>query len=137
VQVTRVPARRDAGRVITIAFLLRRRDDVGEAEFHRYWREEHGPLVAGFAGALGIRRYVQLHSLDPTASEVLRLSRGCELAHYDGIALVTFDSLDALVAATATEQGHAAGAALLEDEQRFIDLSRSVIWLTDTNVVVA
>lgn len=123
--------------MITIAFLLRRRADVEAAEFHRYWREQHGPLVQSFADALGIRRYVQLHSLDPAFSDALRQSRDTEDTHYDGVALVSFDSLDALGAATTTPDGRDAGAALLADERRFIDLEHSVIWLCDTDVLIA
>jgi uncharacterized protein (TIGR02118 family) len=123
--------------VITIAFLLRRRADVDDAEFHRYWREDHGPLVQSFADALGIRRYVQLHSLDPALSAALRSSRDAEPTQYDGVALISFDSVDALATAAATDAGRAAGAALLADERRFIDLEHSVIWLTDMYVVVA
>ena len=122
--------------MITIVFLLRRRDEVDDEEFHRYWREEHGPLVAGFAESLGIRRYEQLHSLDPVLSEALRASRGCESVRYDGVALVSFDSLEALGDTLQTPDAQRASAALLEDERRFLDLERCVIWLADTNVVI-
>ncbi len=122
--------------MITIAFALRRRADVDEAEFHRYWRDEHGPLVVGHQAALGIVRYSQLHSLDPAMSEALRASRDCEPTHYDGVALVSFDSLESLIAATSSPEGQAAGAALLVDERRFIDLERSVIWLTEEHTFI-
>jgi len=122
--------------MITIAFLLRRRADVDEAEFHRYWRDDHGPLVVSHKQALGIARYVQLHSLDPAMSELLRASRDCEATHYDGIALVSFESVESLVAATSSPEGRAAVAALLDDERRFIDLSQSVIWLTEDALFV-
>jgi uncharacterized protein (TIGR02118 family) len=122
--------------VITIVFLLRRRPDVGEAEFHRYWRDEHGPLVASHKEALGITHYVQLHSLEPAVSEALRLSRDCAPERYDGVALVSFESLEALGASAASDAGRAAGAALLEDERRFLDLPNCVIWLADEHVVV-
>ncbi len=131
----RAPTPPDAS-MITIAFALRRRADVDEAEFHRYWRDEHGPLVVSHQTALGITRYLQLHSLDPAMSEALRASRDCEPTQYDGIALVSFDSLDSLVAATSSPDGQAAGAALLDDERRFIDLERSVIWLTEESVFI-
>jgi hypothetical protein len=49
--------------LIVITFLLRRRPELSAAEFHEYWRDRHGPLVASQAGALGIRRYIQLHCL--------------------------------------------------------------------------
>ncbi|MGO9335733.1 MAG: EthD domain-containing protein, partial [Acidimicrobiales bacterium] len=35
--------------VVKLVFCLHRRSDVDEAEFHRYWREVHGPLAASFA----------------------------------------------------------------------------------------
>ncbi len=122
--------------MITIAFSLRRRADVDEAEFHRYWRDEHGPLVVRHQHALGIVRYVQLHSLDPAMSAPLRASRDCEPTHYDGVALVSFASLERLIAATSSPEGQAAGVALLDDERRFIDLERSVIWLTEETVLI-
>ena len=123
--------------MITIAFLLRRRAELSEEEFHRYWREEHGPLVAGFADVLAIRRYEQLHSLDPALSEALRALRDCEPATYDGIALVSWDSLEALGTAVQTDRGREASAALLEDERRFIDLERSPLFLAEEHEVIS
>jgi hypothetical protein len=86
--------------------------------------------------ALGIRRYSQLHTADTPFTEAIRASRGCEPSDYDGVALVWFDSLDALGAAASSSEGQAAGAALLEDERRFLDLERCLIWLTDDHPVV-
>jgi hypothetical protein len=40
------------------------------------------------------------------------------------------------LAAYSTPEGLAAGAELLEDEKRFIDLPRSAIWLGEENVVI-
>jgi hypothetical protein len=48
---------------------------------------------------------------------------------FDGIASVWFDSRERLLAAMTTDEGREAGARLLEDERRFIDLSRSPLWL--------
>lgn len=122
--------------MITIVFLLRRRAELEEAEFHRYWRDQHGPLVASFAEVLGIRRYEQLHSLDPALSEALRTSRGCEPLSYDGVAVISFDSLEALGTSMQTDEGRQAAAALLADERRFLDLPRCMLWLSDRHVVV-
>src|SRR4051794_7898128 len=47
-----------------------------------------------------------------------------------------FDDLDAIVAAGGTEEGRAAGAALLADERQFVDLERSPFFLTEEHVVV-
>jgi len=122
--------------VITLVFVLRRRPELSEEEFHHYWREQHAPLVRKHADALGIRRYSQLHTLDTPFTEAIRASRGCQPSEYDGVALVWFDSLDALGAAATTAEGRAAGTALLTDEQRFLDLERCLIWLTEDHRVV-
>jgi uncharacterized protein (TIGR02118 family) len=122
--------------VITLVFILRRRPELSEDEFHRYWREQHAPLVRKHADALGIRRYSQLHTLDTPFTEAICASRGCQPSEYDGVALVWFDSLEALGAAAATADGRAAGTALLEDEQRFLDLERCLIWLNEDHPVV-
>ena len=122
--------------MVVITFLLQRRPDMSSTEFHRYWREQHGPLVASHAHTLGIRRYSQLHATDSPTGAAIAQSRGCRPAEWDGIALVWFDSEDALVAAGATPEGQAAGIELLEDERRFIDLPRCQLFLSDDHSVV-
>jgi uncharacterized protein (TIGR02118 family) len=122
--------------MVTLVFVLRRRSDLSEEDFHRYWRDRHAPLVRKHAAALGIRRYSQLHTADTPFTEAIRATRGSEPSEYDGVALVWFDSLDALGAAASTPEGQAAGALLLEDEQRFLDLERCLIWLTEDHPVV-
>jgi uncharacterized protein (TIGR02118 family) len=117
--------------MVEIVFLLKRRPELSPDEFHRYWRDEHGPLVAGHAQTLGILRYSQHHTLDTPLTEVLRAGRDCAPEHFDGMALISFESLEALQEAAATPQGVAAGVELLEDERRFIDHERSVIWFTE------
>jgi uncharacterized protein (TIGR02118 family) len=114
--------------VIKLTFAVRRRADVEPADFHRYWREQHGPLVRSLQPVLGIRRYVQTHRLETPFNDALRASRSA-LEPFDGVAELWWDDLDALVAATSTAEGGAAGQTLLEDEARFIDLERSALWL--------
>src|SRR6516162_6563650 len=114
--------------MIKLSFAVRRRDDVTPEEFHRYWREEHGPLVRSFQETLGIRRYVQLHRVETPFNEALRASRDA-LEPFDGVAELWWDDLDALVAFASTPEGSAAGQTLLEDEARFIDLEQSALWL--------
>ena len=121
--------------MVKLSFVLRRKAGLTREEFQRYWREVHAPLVASHARALGIRRYVQTHTLDAPANAALRTSRGGP-EEYDGVAELWWDSLEALQAATASEAGIAAGRALLEDERRFIDLTQSPLWLAEENVVI-
>ena len=98
-------------------------------EFQRYWYDEHGPLVRRHADALGIRRYVQTHLLEDELNGLLARSRGSEPEHYDGVAELWWDSLEDFQAAGASERGRAASAALLRDEETFIDLKSSPLWI--------
>ena len=114
--------------MIKLTFAVRRRADVDAAEFHRYWRDEHGPVVRSFQEVLGIRRYVQVHRVETPFNDALRASRDA-LEPFDGIAELWWDDIDALTAGASTAEGLAAGQALLTDEGRFIDLSHSALWL--------
>lgn len=114
--------------MIKLSFAVRRRPEIDPAEFHRYWRDEHGPLVRSLRPTLGIRRYVQTHRVETGFNDALRASRGT-LEPFDGIAELWWDDLDALAAATSSPEGAAAGQTLLDDEARFIDLEHSALWL--------
>ena len=50
--------------MIKLSYGLRRKPGVSRAEFHHYCRTTHAPLVAGVAATLGVRRYVQSHTID-------------------------------------------------------------------------
>jgi len=123
--------------VIKLVFCLHRLPHLSRAEFQRYWRETHAPLVQRHAATLRIRRYVQLHSLEEGSplDTALQAPRGAP-AGYDGIAELWWDSEEDIAAATATDDGRKAGLELLEDERRFIDLARSPLWIARENVVV-
>lgn len=115
--------------MIRLVYLLRRREGMSLAEFQRYWREVHGPLVASFATAMDVRRYVQVHALEDPINEAMRAARGGMEPIYDGVAELWWDSEQALGSALGSPNGQAAAAALLEDEQKFIDLPNSPLWL--------
>lgn len=105
-------------------YVLRRRPDLTREAFQKYWREVHGPLVASYAEALGIVRYVQLHTL---ASQQLPPDevRGAMAEPYDGVAELWID----LDRATANEEMRKAGyRALAEDERNFLDFAHSSKW---------
>ncbi len=113
--------------MIKLTFVLVRRPELTREAFLAYWFDQHAPLVASVRESLRIRRYVQTHSLPPEASEALRQSRGGP-EDYDGVAQLWWDSLEDVAAATADPAGVEAGRLLLEDERKFIDLSRSPLW---------
>lgn len=117
--------------MVKLVFVLRRAPHLSRAEFQRYWREQHAPLVEQHREALGIRRYVQLHTLDTPANDALRATRGGPEA-YDGVAELWFDSAEMPL----TEEAVRAGAELLEDERRFIDLENSPLWLSEEKPVI-
>ena len=114
--------------MIRLTFVLRRKPGMARAEFQQYWREVHGPLVASHATDLGIHRYVQVHTLDDPINDQLADARGGMEPVYDGVAELWWTTRAALVAASGTEAGKAAGKELVEDEARFIDLPQSPLW---------
>ncbi|MGW0993270.1 EthD domain-containing protein [Streptomyces sp. NPDC002523] len=122
--------------MIKITFALRRRSDLSEREFHEYWSTDHAALVKRHANAIGLRRYVQSHTVQTLIDEPIRAARSLKTEPYDGVAELYFDSVEALVALLHTEEVQAISAALVEDEKRFVDLDRSPIWITEEHVIV-
>ena len=89
----------------------------------------HAPLVRERAEILGIRRYVQVHTVDePALHEALRSRNGGAPPPFDGIADLWFDDVEAFRRPRSDVARHAA-RELLEDERRFIDLAASPMWL--------
>jgi uncharacterized protein (TIGR02118 family) len=121
--------------MIKLTFCLTRAPHLSREQFQDYWFNVHGPLVASVADTLQIRRYVQLHSLPDAQNAGVRAARDAPEA-YDGVAELWFDSLDALLENGRRPEAQAAGALLLEDERRFIDLARSPLWFGEERVVV-
>ena len=121
--------------MIKLTFCLVRLPHLSREEFQAYWRGTHAPLVASVAETLKIRRYVQLHSLSAAANEGVRAARQAP-PEFDGVAELWFDSLDALAENARRPEAQAAGALLLEDERRFIDLPKSPLWWGQERVVV-
>jgi uncharacterized protein (TIGR02118 family) len=109
---------------------------LSREQFQRYWREIH-PRSAGpgAAGALRIRRYVQLHTMPAESNAWLRASRnGPE--EFDGVAEMWFDDEQDLRAAWSSEEGAAALRCMLEDERNFVDWGRSVIFVAREEAVL-
>jgi uncharacterized protein (TIGR02118 family) len=121
--------------MVKLVFCCRRLPQLSRAEFQRYWRETHGPLVRRHAIVLRIRRYVQSHTLDHPVNAALAESRRAPDEFY-GIAELWWDGLDDLAAATASPEGRAASRELYEDERRFIDHARSPLWVCEERPVV-
>ncbi|HEY0650869.1 EthD domain-containing protein [Phenylobacterium sp.] len=121
--------------MIKLTFCLVRQSHLSREAFQDYWYGTHAPLVASVAETLQIRRYVQMHSLPPEVSAGIRASRDAP-PEFDGVAELWFDSLEALAENARRPEAQAAGAMLLEDEKRFIDLPKSPLWWGQERVVV-
>ena len=115
--------------MIRLVFALRRKPELSRAEFQAYWLEQHAPLVASFASDLKILRYVQTHTLDDPGNAAAQAARGDMEPEYDGVAELWWASEKELEANLGNEAAQAAGAALLEDEAKFIDLPNSPLWM--------
>jgi len=107
--------------VIKVIYIIRRKPGMSAEDFHRYWREVHGPIAARIPG---MRRYVQSHAV---AVDMVGSS------DYDGAAEAWFDDVDAVRQALASPEY----AAAREDEARFIDLGRTMLILTEEVPVIA
>jgi hypothetical protein len=90
--------------------------------------------VAKHAEVLGILRYVQNHTAYDEMNAGMQASRGGPEA-YDGVAELWFESEEAMAANT-SEAAAKAGAELLADEKKFIDLANSPLWFGDEFEVV-
>lgn len=120
--------------MIKLTFALTRLPSLSREEFQAYWYDHHAPLVASVRETLGIRRYVQMHSLPAEASAQLRASRGGPEG-YDGVAQLWYDSLETLGGLMQKPEAQAAARLLLEDERKFIDLPKSPLWWGQERVI--
>lgn len=121
--------------MIKLTFALVRLPGLSREDFQDYWFNRHGPLVASVSEILGIRRYVQMHSLPDAVSEPLRASRGAP-EPYDGVAQLWYDSLEDLGRRMQDPAAIDASRRLLEDEEKFIDHARSPLWWGEERVIV-
>lgn len=116
--------------MIKLVFCLTRLPHLSLEEFQTYWLQTHGPLVRSHAAALKIRRYVQSHTADNAAmNQAIAASRGAPEG-FDGVAELWWDSVEDFASATSTPKGREAARILLQDERRFIDHSRSPLWIS-------
>jgi uncharacterized protein (TIGR02118 family) len=120
--------------MVKLLFCLRRLPHLSREEFQRYWREVHAPLVAARSQALGIRRYVQRHTVDEPVYAGMGKPRG-GIAPYDGVAELWWERVQ-LKDPGDIEAARRANRELLEDEGRFIDLPNSPVFFVDDYEVI-
>lgn len=111
--------------LLKLYFPLRMRPELGLEDGQRYWRTHHGPIIRSQAPAQGIQRYQQVHRHASLLEAALREARGTVVDAYDGHAEVWFDR----GAPRTGPEAQQANARAIEDESRFIDFSRSAMWV--------
>lgn len=125
--------------MIKLTYCLHRKPELSREEFQAYWRGTHAPLVKAAQQALGIRRYIQQHTVDSPIGAANNEGRGIPYGDgedFDGVAELWFDSEEAVVASVATEEGQKHAHILFEDEANFIDFPRSRSFITHANEVI-
>ena len=74
------------------------------------------------------KKYVQSHTIDSPLNDGMKQSRGM-LPEYDGVAEVWFESEEDLSEAMGSAEMQELSAALLEDEGKFVDHSKSCAFI--------
>jgi len=124
--------------MLKLIMCVRRLPELSREQFDYHWREVHAPLVRRYQTVLGIRRYVQSVPLDNLRMQTaIQAGRGTLSADFDGCAELWWDSEEAHLAARTTREGSIALRALVADEKRFVDLSRSLLWYTREREIIA
>jgi uncharacterized protein (TIGR02118 family) len=113
--------------MLHVHYFITRKPDLGESDFHRYWREVHAPIVTKISR---LRRYVQSHRLERARTDSAYDEHA---SPYDGAAEVLVDGLEALGVLWQSAE-YLEGA--LRDERNFIDLTRVEWMVTEDHVIV-
>lgn len=116
--------------MLKICFCMRRLPHLSREEFQAYYRREHTRVLdPAEVETLGMRRYVQLHPLSAEKCARLDMGRGGE-PEFDAVAEIWLDGEEAFEERWLGEAGQAALRRLLEDERKFVDWSRSTIFMS-------
>ena len=101
-----------------VVFLVKKRPDMSQAEFARYWIDEHTPFTVKVPGIVAYRCYPALP--------------GQEDAPFEGIAVLSFADDAAYEAAMASEEF----ATALADAPNFQDTGATISFEADEAVIV-
>jgi uncharacterized protein (TIGR02118 family) len=120
--------------IVKLFYCLRERLGQPADEAQWYWRTHHGPFIRRrthhSGGAL---RYVQVHRAEEEMGAAARQARGTTAEPYLGHAELWFDRNRP---AAPPRPGDGGNRAVVEDESRFADFSRSAMWFAKEHVVM-
>jgi uncharacterized protein (TIGR02118 family) len=111
--------------MVKLTCLVRRKPGMSPEEFHIYWRETHGPLVASTKSGSHAIRYVQHH-------RALSDYSGDDDPGYDGVTEQWFDSMDDYRAHIAEPDF----PLIWRDLKSFLDTDRMEFVLTEEPFVI-
>ncbi|MBM4258997.1 MAG: hypothetical protein FJ147_24245 [Deltaproteobacteria bacterium] len=126
---------REHSPLVKLFFPLRHHSHQSLEEAQLYWRTNHGPLIRGMSLGMRMKRYIQVHYYADAVEQQLRTARGTTIAPYTGHAEAWFDRADFAVLAN-TPEGKRAMELAVEDEAKFIDFSRSTMWIGKERVFI-
>ena len=123
--------------MIKISYLMRRLPHLSREEFQSYWSEKHPQAAPPDAfPTLGVKRYVQVLPLETEARDLVIGPRTGLVEPFDGIAELWVDSEEAIKRDWSTDKAKEYVNIFFQDEQNFIDWSRSTILVSNEFVVM-
>lgn len=120
--------------VVKLFYCLRQHPGQSADEAQWYWRTHHGPFIrrrTHHSG--GTLRYVQVHRAEEELIAPSRQARGTTVEPYLGHAELWFDRSRP---AAPPRPGDGGNRAVIDDESRFVDFSRSAMWFAKEHVVI-
>jgi uncharacterized protein (TIGR02118 family) len=114
--------------MVTLICFVKAKPGLSREEFHKYWSEVHGPLVAAVPGARKhTTYYAQYHRIDEDYDRP-------GSPDFDGVAIQSFDSMDEFRAFVAEPD---VVERLAPDSPKFLDQQSAVMIFTgDPEVVI-
>lgn len=122
--------------MIKLVALLRRLPTLSREEFQEYWLNQHAPLWLTYKNTLKATEYHQHHTVSTPIDAGLKEGRG-DIEPYDGIAEICWDSLETVEVALSHPDAETMFKTLLEDEQKFVDWTRSTVWFCKTHTLLS
>ena len=111
--------------MVKMTCLLKRKPGLTPAEFHAYWRDHHGPLMAATVSGSHVFRYEQ--NPKPLSSY-----QGDDDDGYDGVTVQWFETMaDYEASITASDVGD-----VMADVAKFLDVDHLEFVVTENPVVV-
>ena len=127
---------RSTSSIVKLIYVLHALPELGRSACHAWWQTRHGAITRKYGAAMGFLRYIQSHSLEDPLNALLGTPRGT-LEPYDGLTEVWFDRLHlADVMRNPDSEGAEGFGLLLEDEYKFVNISRSSTWFSKEQVLV-